>query len=57
MSAALKELQQAYEKAEIQVPKKKEHFLLDHTHPIWKWLVPPLMLVIGAIICWVGGYE
>jgi hypothetical protein len=51
-------LSEAYTQAELK-PKQKEeeYFLLNDKHPIWRFLFPLIMLIVGFIVCWVGGYE
>ncbi|WP_137743826.1 hypothetical protein [Robertmurraya siralis] len=56
---ALDKLAEEYKKAEIVVPKKEkdDFFLLNEKHPIWKWLLPVFMVIVGALVCLVGYWE
>ncbi len=54
----LETLSEAYNQAELK-PKQKEeeYFLLDHKHPIWRFLFPTFMIILGAIVYWIGDWS
>lgn len=51
----LETLSEAYNQAELK-PKQKEeeYFLLNEKHPIWGFLFPTFMIILGAIVYWIG---